>query len=136
MASLSAEIDQKLQAYAERPRHKWITARTAASQYAAYMDAWRLKVERVGNLNYPDEARRKRLSGALLLDVALNADGTINAITLRRSSGHKVLDDAAIRIVELAAPYSEFPAAIASETDILHIERTWRFLSSDRFSGG
>ena len=136
MASLSAEIDQKLQAYAERPRRKWITARTTESKYAAYMDAWRLKVERVGNLNYPDEARRKRLSGALLLDVALNADGSINTVTLRRSSGHKVLDDAAIRIVKLAAPYSRFPPAIAAETDILHIERTWRFLNSDRFSGG
>ncbi len=136
MASLSAEIDQKLQAYAERPRRKWITARTTESIYAAYMDAWRVKVERVGNLNYPDEARRKRLSGALLLDVALNADGSINAVTLRRSSGHKVLDDAAIRIVELAAPYSRFPSDIAAETDILHIERTWRFLNSDRFSGG
>lgn len=136
MASLSAEIDQKLKAYAERPRHKWITARTSESMYAAYMDAWRMKVERVGNLNYPDEARRRRLSGALLLDVALNADGSINEITLRRSSGHKVLDDAAVRIVELAAPYSRFPADIAAETDILHIERTWRFLSNDRFSGG
>ena len=136
MASLSAEIDQKLQAYAERPRRKWITARTTESKYAAYMDAWRIKVERVGNLNYPDEARRKRLSGALLLDVALNADGSINTVTLRRSSGHKVLDDAAIRIVELAAPYARFPANIAAETDILHIERTWRFLNSDRFSGG
>ena len=136
MASLSAEIDQKLKAYSERPRHKWVTARTSESKYAAYMDAWRIKVERVGNLNYPDEARRRRLSGALLLDVALNADGSINEITLRRSSGHKVLDDAAIRIVELAAPYARFPDAIAAETDVLHIERTWRFLSNDRFSGG
>ena len=136
MASLAAEIDQKLQAYAERPRRKWVTARTRESKYAAYMDAWRIKVERVGNLNYPDDARRQQLSGALLLDVALNADGSINEIILRRSSGHRVLDDAAIRIVKLAAPYARFPDNIASETDILHIERTWRFLSDSRFSGG
>lgn len=136
MASLSAEIDQKLVAYARRPRQKWITARTRESKYAAYMEAWRLKVERVGNLNYPDEARRRRLSGSLLLDVGLNSDGSIHSITLRRSSGYKVLDDAAIRIVKLAAPFAKFPKDIAAETDILHIERTWRFLSNDSFSGG
>ncbi|MCP5157310.1 MAG: TonB family protein [Ectothiorhodospiraceae bacterium] len=134
MASLSAELDQRLKAYAERPRRKWITARTRQHKYAAYMDAWRQKVERIGNLNYPDDARRDRLSGSLLLDVALNADGSINQITLRRSSGERVLDDAAERIVRLAAPFAEFPKAIAEEVDILHIERTWQFLSTNRFA--
>jgi protein TonB len=93
------------------------------------MEAWRAKVERVGNLNYPEAARRKKLSGNLILDVALNNDGSINQITVRRSSGHKVLDDAAIRIVELASPYSPFPDHIREETDILHITRTWQFLN-------
>jgi periplasmic protein TonB len=134
MASLSAEIDQRLREYAERPRRKWVTARTREHVYASYMEAWRAKVERVGNLNYPDEARRERLSGNLLLDVALNADGSINEIVLRRSSGQRVLDDAAIRIVELAAPFARFPDAIAKETDILHIERTWVFLQGSRFA--
>ncbi len=134
MASLNAEINRRLKAYAERPRRKWITARTREHKYAAYMEAWRQKVERIGNLNYPDEARRRNLSGNLLLDVALNPDGSINEITLRRSSGERVLDDAAMRIVKLAAPYAKFPDAIREDdVDILHIERTWQFLSGDRF---
>ena len=134
MASLSAEIDRRLQAYAKRPKRKWITARTREHNYAAYMEAWRQKVERVGNLNYPDEASRANLSGNLLLDVALRPDGSIDEIILRRSSGKKVLDDAAIRIVNLAAPFPRFPKKIAEETDILHVERTWQFLSGNRFA--
>ncbi|MFT5445802.1 MAG: protein TonB [Gammaproteobacteria bacterium] len=136
MASLSAEVDQRLSSYAKRPHRKWISARTREHKYAAYMDAWRTKVERIGNLNYPDEARRRRLSGELRLDVAIRADGSVEKITVRKPSGHKVLDDAAIRIVQLAAPYPRFPKAIREETDILHIQRTWRFLSSNRFIGG
>lgn len=132
LASLSAEINRKLRAYAERPRHKFVNARTREYQYAAYMEAWRAKVERVGNLNYPDEARRKKLSGSLLLDVSLRPDGSVKDIVLRRSSGHKVLDDAAIRIVKLASPYAPFPKEIRKETDILHLERTWQFLSSNQ----
>lgn len=134
MASLSAEIDRRLQAYAKRPKRKWITARTKEHKYAAYMEAWRQKVERVGNLNYPDEARRAKLSGNLLLDVALRPDGSVEEIILRRSSGKKVLDDAAIRIVNLAAPFPRFPKSVAEETDILHVQRTWQFLSGNRFS--
>ena len=134
MASLSAEIDRRLEAYAKRPKRKWITARTKEHKYAAYMEAWRQKVERVGNLNYPDEARRANLSGNLLLDVALRSDGSIDEIVLRRSSGKKVLDDAAIRIVNLAAPFARFPNNIAAETDILHVERTWKFLAGNRFA--
>lgn len=133
-ASLSAEVDRRLQEYASKPRRKWITARTRESKYAAYMDAWRTKVERIGNLNYPDRARREKMAGSLLLDVAINEDGTVNEVALRRSSGHKVLDDAAIRIVKLAAPFAPLPAAIRRDTDILHIERTWRFLNSNRLS--
>jgi protein TonB len=134
MASLSAEIDRRLQAYAKRPKRKWIMARTKEHNYAAYMEAWRQKVERVGNLNYPDEARRANLSGNLLLDVALRPDGSIDEIILRRSSGKKVLDDAAIRIVKLAAPFPRFPKRISQETDILHVQRTWQFQSGNRFS--
>jgi protein TonB len=135
MASLNAELNERLKAYAERPRRKWITARTKQHNYAAYMEAWRQKVERIGNLNYPDEARRQRLSGNLLLDVALNPDGTINEVILRRSSGQRVLDDAAVRIVKLGAPYAKFPKSIRKDDiDILHIERTWQFLSGDRFA--
>jgi len=132
IATLNAELSESVRAYAQRPRSKRISARTQEYQYAAYMQAWISKVERIGNLNYPDEARRLKLSGALLLDVALNPDGTISGITLLRSSGHKVLDDAAMRIVRLSAPFSPFPEDIRTETDVLHIIRTWEFLSSNR----
>ena len=133
IASLSAEIRRKLQTKAERPRRKFISASTKEYKYAAYMEAWRSKVERVGNLNYPEAARKQKISGSLILDVALNKDGSINEVTIRRSSGYKILDDAAIRIVELASPYSPFPVKIREETDILHITRTWQFLNSNRF---
>ena len=134
IAALSAEIERKLRAYAERPRRKWISARTREHMYAAYMAAWRRRVEQVGNLNYPSEAARLGLSGSLLLEVALNPDGTVADIELRRSSGRRILDDAAMRIVNLAAPFAEFPPSIADEVDVLHIQRTWIFHSGNRFS--
>lgn len=134
MASLSAEVDRKLNAYAKRPRSKWISARTRELKYASYMEAWRAKVERIGNLNYPDEARRKGLSGKLVLDVAIKPDGSLKSVTLRRSSGQRVLDDAALHIVRLAAPYAAFPASFKNDVDVLHIERTWRFLGSNHLA--
>ena len=135
-ARLNAEISRFWQEYQRRPKRKFLNARTREYKYAAYMDAWRAKIERIGNLNYPEEARRRRISGNLVLDVALNPDGSVHTIAVRRSSGHKLLDDAAIRIVELAAPFAPFPPAIRAETDILHITRTWKFnetmLSSEK----
>lgn len=133
MAALDSEVQRKLETRANRPKRTFVSASTREYKYAAYMEAWRAKVERVGNLNYPEEARRRKISGQLVLDVALNPDGKINQITIRNSSGHKVLDDAAIRIVELAAPYSPFPDEIRAETDILHITRTWQFLDQSGF---
>lgn len=130
MVALDEQLKQSLQAYSKRPRQTFITARTQEFKYANYMNDWVAKVERIGNLNYPDEARRKNLSGSLLLDVALNHDGTILEITLLRSSGHTALDDAAIRIVELAAPFPPLPENIRKDTDVLHITRTWEFLNS------
>lgn len=127
---LNAEISRTWQEYQKRPRHKFLNARTQEYKYAAYMDAWRAKVERIGNLNYPEEAKRLHLNGSLLLDVALNADGSINHVSIRRSSGQKILDDAAVRIVELAAPFAPFPPDIRAETDVLDITRTWKFNES------
>lgn len=132
ISRLTAELDRKSKAYAKRPRRKFISASTKEYKYSNYLDAWRRKVERIGNINYPDEARRKKLYGHLVLHVALRANGTIYEIRVRKSSGHKILDDAAIRIVRLAAPYAPFPAEIRKETDILDITRTWQFLSSNR----
>ena len=135
MASLSAEIDRRLEAKAKRPRRDFISASTREYKYAAYMEAWRAKVERIGNINYPDEARRDKLSGILRMTVALNADGTINEITIDKSSGHQVLDEAAVHIVRLASPYAVFPDNIRKNVDILHITRTWKFLHNSTFSG-
>ena len=126
-ARLIAEIDQGWNAYQQRPKHKYLNARTREYKYAVYMTAWEAKIERVGNLNYPEEAKRRGLSGQLRLDVALNADGSVNAIVVRKSSGSTLLDDAAKRIVHLASPFAPFPSAIRKETDVLHITRTWRF---------
>lgn len=128
MAALNAEIQRKLKAKAERPRRKFISASTKEYKYASYMEAWRQKVERVGNLNYPEEARKRGLTGSLILDVALKPDGSVEEIMIRRSSGNKILDDAAVRIVNLAAPFAPFPDNIRKETDILHITRTWQFM--------
>ena len=135
MASLSAEIDKRLEEKAKRPRRDFISASTREYKYASYMEAWRAKVERIGNINYPDEARRNKLSGILRMTVALNADGTINEITVDKSSGHQVLDEAAIHIVRLASPYAVFPENIRKDVDILHITRTWKFLHNSTFSG-
>jgi len=134
LASVSAELQQRLDNRAKRPRMKYISANTKEFKYAAYMETWRAKVERIGNINYPEEARTRQLSGSLLLDVALRPDGSVEEITVRRSSGHAVLDDAAVRIVELAAPFAPFPPDIRRDVDVLHVTRTWKFLNSDGFS--
>ncbi len=129
---LTAELDRKTQAYAKRPRRKRLTAATQEYKYANYLDTWRRKVERVGNLNYPDEAKRQKLYGNLILHVAVRADGNIAAINVKKSSGHRLLDDAAIRIVRLASPFSPFPPEIRKEVQIVDIIRTWQFQSSNR----
>lgn len=134
IATLSAEISQAMSDYAQRGRHRYISARTREFRDAAYLDAWRAKVERIGNLNYPEEAKRRNLTGSLLLDVAINADGSLQAVTLIRSSGHKLLDDAAIRIVHLSAPFSAFSPEMKLDTDVLHITRNWEFLDSHSLS--
>ena len=87
----------------------------------------------MGNLNYPDEARRQRVYGSLLLTVSIRRDGTVESIEINRSSGFRVLDQAAVRIVELAAPFAPFPPDIARDTDVLAITRTWSFSSGDQF---
>jgi protein TonB len=129
-AHLSANVDRRFEEFQAMPRHKYLNARTQEYKYAAYMDAWRAKVERVGNLNYPEQAKRLNLAGSLVLDVAINPDGTVHAVQVLRSSGHGVLDDAAVRIVELASPYPPLPPDLRAEADILHITRTWKFRDS------
>jgi protein TonB len=130
MAKLASELDRQTQAYAKRPKRKFISANTREYAFANYMAAWVARVERVGNLNYPDEARRRNLDGSLVLTVAINRDGSLERIDVIRSSGHQVLDDAAQRIVELSAPFNPVPKS-EDDVDILHITRTWQFVAGD-----
>jgi protein TonB len=116
----------------QRPKRKFITANTREHLYASYMRAWVAKVERVGNMNYPEEARRRGLEGSLVLSVDVLADGSIEHVRIMRSSGYDLLDEAAVRIVRLAAPYAELPPSIREETDILTITRTWQFSAGGR----
>ena len=132
MVNLSEQLNESMQAYAKRPRQVFVSARTREFKYANYMSEWVRKVERVGNLNYPDDARREGITGKLLLDVALNPDGTVRNISVLRPSGHSLLDEAAIRIVNLAGPYAPFPPEIRKSADVLHITRTWEFSTTNR----
>jgi len=132
MVNLNEQLNESMQAYAQRPRHIYVSARTQEFKYANYMSEWVKKVERVGNLNYPDDARREGLSGKLIMDVTMNADGTVRNINILRPSGHQVIDEAAIRIVNLAAPFAPFPSEIMQDADILHITRTWEFSTANQ----
>ncbi|MEN9479680.1 MAG: hypothetical protein RLZZ298_1075 [Pseudomonadota bacterium] len=133
MARLEGEISKSIDEYNKLPRKKFLGTRTEEYRFARYMEDWRNKIERVGTLNYPAAARGK-LYGSLMLTVAITADGQVARIDINRSSGHKVLDDAARRIVQMAAPYAAFPPDIRRDTDILEITRTWHFTQGDQLS--
>ncbi|MGE0556712.1 MAG: energy transducer TonB [Burkholderiales bacterium] len=133
IARLEAQISKDWNSYQERPRRKFIGARAQEYRFARYVEDWRQKIERIGELNYPQAARDQRIYGSLVATVSIKANGTLEKIQIDRSSGHKLLDEATIRIVTLAAPYSAFPANIARDTDILHITRTWTFTRADQF---
>ncbi|MDZ7788706.1 MAG: TonB family protein [Halofilum sp. (in: g-proteobacteria)] len=132
VARLAAEVDNALSEYAQRPRKKFVTARTRASPAAAYMHDWVQSVERIGNTNYPEAARDRGLSGGLVLVVAVRPDGTLHEVKVRSSSGEPVLDAAARRIVRQAAPFEPFPDDLRERTDLLYITRTWEFTQGDR----
>lgn len=135
VASLQAQLDQQRQAYAKRPRKYTLSsASTQKARDALYLDSWRKKIEAVGNLNYPEQASRQGLYGSLRLLVALRPDGSVSEIRVLRSSGHRLLDDAAVRIVNLAAPFEPFPDELRQEVDILEIIRTWQFHPGDSLS--
>lgn len=135
IARLEAQISKNMDTYQKLPRRKFIGARTQEYRFAQYIEDWRIKVERIGNLNYPEEARRQQLYGKLQLSVSIRADGSLDSIEVSRSSGHRILDAAAMRIVKLAAPYSVLPPEITKDTDILTIVRTWTFTTADRLEG-
>jgi protein TonB len=133
MARLEGEINKNIDEYNKRPRKKFVGARTEEYRFAQYIENWRQKVERIGTLNYPEGARGK-LYGSLVMTVSINHDGSLGRIDVNRSSGYKVLDEAARRIVQMASPYAPFPPDIRRDTDILEITRTWYFTQGDQLS--
>ncbi|WP_183166841.1 energy transducer TonB [Azomonas macrocytogenes] len=135
ISSLEAELAQDIERYAKRPRvSRQNSAATMRDISAWYRDEWRKKVERIGNLNYPEEARRNQIYGHLRLLVTVNRDGTVAELQILESSGKPVLDSAAIRIVRLAAPFAPFIGELAKRYDQVEIIRTWRFEGGDRLS--
>ncbi len=112
----------------ESRRQLWIAADTRESDVAVYLDGWRRKVERVGTVNFPDVARRKSLSGTPVIEVTIGADGRLLQAAVKRSSGHAELDEAAMRILKLAAPYDRFPEDLATRHDAIRIAYEWQFL--------
>ncbi len=132
IASLQAEISQELQTDSMKKGERTISATsTLALRDAVYLEAWQSKIEHIGTLNYPEEAKRRSIAGRLTVDVALNPDGSVEKITILRSSGHKLLDDAVKRIVQLAAPFAPFSEEMRKDTTLLHIRRTWKFLPNN-----
>ncbi len=128
VASMDARLDHQVQQDAKHPRVTRLTTLSARrSVHAYYLQAWTRQVEAIGNLNYPEEARRDRLYGSLRLLVAITPDGALKEVSILESSGHRALDEAAVRIVHLAAPFAPFPEEMRRETDVLEIIRTWQF---------
>ncbi len=127
---MEAQIERQIEEYQKRPRKKEFSPRTAAAVEAMYVEGWRQKVERIGNLNYPEAAKGK-LYGSLVLYVEIRADGEIERVEVARTSGHKILDEAAMRIVRLAAPYGAFPPEMKKSMDILMLARTWVFTKAN-----
>ena len=134
IARLEAQISKDWDAYQKRPRRTFVGARAQEFRFARYIEDWRQKIERVGTLNYPEAAKNQKIYGSLQLTVSIKPDGSVDNIEINRSSGQKVLDEAARRIVQLAAPYAAFPSDIVKDTDILSITRTWTFTRADQLS--
>ena len=133
IARLEASIAREWESYQQRPRRRFIGARTQEFRFAHYVEDWRVKIERVGETNYPQAARDQRLYGSLVVTVAIKSNGALERVDINRSSGKRILDAAALHIVQLAAPYAPFPPDIARDTDVLSITRTWIFTRSDQF---
>jgi len=112
----------------ETQHQLWIAADTRASDVAVYLDNWRRKIERVGTVNFPDAARRQKLPGTPVIEVTIGADGKLEESVIRRSSGHAEIDEAAMRILKLAAPFDPFPAALSAHHDEIRIAYEWEFL--------
>ncbi len=140
LATLQARLDDENSNRAMGPRVRRITSvSTLATDEAYYLNAWRREVEQVGNLNYPGEARSRRIHGSVRMLVVIGADGTLREVQILESSGYPVLDKGALDIVRLAAPFPVFPESMRKRMEVLEIIRTWQFQPSrgrgDDFSG-
>lgn len=131
LAKLENNISDRIEAYAKRPKSKYISASTKSYEFANYMQTWVKKIERVSNLNYPDEARKRGFVGTLIMTVGINSEGTIKDIKIIKSSGHKSIDDAAEHLVQLSGPFEVLPEN-KNKIDILYITRTWQFLPGNK----
>lgn len=136
IARVAAQQGGDFGAYQKPIKRKFIGIRTKDYRFARYAEDWRLKVERIGNLNYPETAKREQLYGSLQLTVGIKSDGSLESIEINRPSGKKVLDEAAVRIVKLAGQngFAPFPPDISGDIDVLHITRTWVFTSADQLT--
>ena len=132
IARLEAQISKDWDTYQKRPRRQFVGARTSEYRFSRYIDAWRIKIERLATANNPNAQREQKIHGSLQLTVSIRRDGAVENIEINRPSGYKILDDAAIRTVRGGAPYAAFPPDIAKDTDVLSITRTWIFTSSDQ----
>ncbi len=131
---LIAKLQESWQNYQQKPRKEFLSPSTKQNEAAEYLEAWRKKVEQVGNANYPIQAKANALSGSLILSVELNRNGTISTITVIKPAPHKILNDAALRFVRDASPYASFPDQIDPRTDILVITRAFHFLGNNRLT--
>jgi periplasmic protein TonB len=131
IAQLEAQIAKEWDEYQKLPRRKFIGARTEGVVYAEYVDQWRQRIEKIGTQYFPEEARRRKLYGSLVMTVHIRADGSVEKIEIDRSSGYRLLDTAARRAVDLAGPFPPFPASVRKDWDILSISRTFSYTRSD-----
>ena len=132
---LVAEVGRLQDRSQELAGHTFISANTRESIYAAYMAAWRNRVQRIGNLNYPSAVRQQRLIGSVVLEVIVGKSGDLLGIHIVKPSGQKILDDTAVQLARLASPFAPLPTAIRRKTSALHITRTWRFTNNTELFG-
>lgn len=123
------EEDRELELKGAARRELLVTPSTRASDVAVYLDAWKRRVEQIGTLHFPNEARRRHLSGNPVIEVVLSSAGSLVEATVRRTSGHPELDRAAIEILSLASPFEAFPAELAARHDVLRFAYEWQFVA-------
>jgi periplasmic protein TonB len=106
-----------------------IVPNTRESKLAPYLNSWRSKIERLGTLNFPQNVRNSQ-AGNPVLEVALRADGTLGEALIKKSSGNKEIDQAALSILRLASPFDPFPSELRQQYQELRFAYEWQFLGA------